>query len=143
MRNNWEQDWTCDRHLGGTSDAICQCSGDPRPGFNSKDNGNNNNNNNNNNGGSNSNEGPVCTKDGSMPRYGACTQAPEGCGIAHQWAKTGCAAQCDPEFKAFLLKEYCADAKPDPSGGTQCDESRWPDKKGGLICSDCKVLVSR
>jgi len=30
----------------------------------------------------------------------------------------------------------------DPSGGTKCNEDLWPDKDNGLICSDCKVLVT-
>ena len=35
-----------------------------------------------------------------------------------------------------------AEPSVDPSGGTKCNEDLWPDKDNGLICSDCKVLVT-
>ena len=29
------------------------------------------------------------------------------------------------------------------ASGDKCDESKWPDKDKGLVCSDCKVLVDK
>ena len=57
------------------------------------------------------------------------------------WEESGdtCAVksneQCDTKIAS---SDAICECKPN-----QCDESKWPDKDKGLVCSDCKVLVDK